>query len=146
MKIFHDIVSPNGESDREEVETTYKRWGTEHLVTNTEKYCAKIMTIEPGTRVSLHYHMKKEETFILISGQLMIETINGSAGKEEKYKLAIMGDSLTLKPGTAHTFYTPDNQLGPTVFIEASTQDFSDDSYRIYPSKGKDADSGGSDS
>ena len=143
----HKIIFPSGEKNYEEtIEYKAKLWGSEKLITNTEKYCVKLMTQDPKTKVSLHYHLKKEETFILISGKLIIETVCGTDGSHEITWLKDLGDSVTLKPGTPHTFYTPDDQLGQTMFIEASTQDFNDDSYRIYPSKGKDTNSGGSNS
>ena len=138
--------SPSGNEIVSCIQKTKKVWGSEHLIKNDEKYCVKLMTLEPGTQVSLHYHMKKEETFVLISGLLRIETIDGSKGEKRKTTLSHVGDSLTLKPGTPHTFYCPDDQIDPTVFIEASTQDFKDDSYRIYPSKKKNINNGGLDS
>ena len=144
-KIYHTTVCPIGTETVSEIKKTNKKWGSEHLVKN-DTYCVKIMTLESGTKVSLHYHLRKEETFVLLSGKLLVEVVDGSKGENKKIFLQIMGDSLTLKPGTAHTFYCPEGQIEPTVFIEASTQDFIDDSYRIYPSKGKDADSGRSDS
>lgn len=144
IKLYHTIVEPNGNQYTVETEKVDKLWGSEHIVTNTEKYCAKVMTMNPKTQVSLHYHMEKEETFILISGKLVIKTVDGSKGKENLHYLNVIGDALTLKPGTPHTFFCPTDQIGPTVFIEASTQDFKDDSYRIYPSRGQDTDSGGS--
>ena len=141
-KIHHTTFHPDGRHSIVPIEKSDKLWGSEHLIKNDNKYCVKIMTLEPGTQVSLHYHMKKEETFILISGRLTIETTDGSKGTRAYTTLSEIGEALTLKPGTPHTFYTPNDQLGPTVFIEASTQDFTDDSYRIYPSKGKNADNG----
>ena len=142
----HRIIQPNGDENYYKIPKTFKVWGSEHLIKNDEKYCVKIMTLEPETQVSLHYHMRKEETFVLISGSLTVETIDGSKGASRLDTLHKTGDSITLKPGTPHTFYCPDDQLGPTVFIEASTQDFKHDSYRIYPSRKKNVDNGGFDS
>ena len=142
--LYHDIVHANGEINFLSPIVSKKLWGSEHLVTNTEKYCVKVMTVKPGTQVSLHFHMKKEETFILVSGQLIVETLSGKDCKKSYACLSKVGDAITLKPGTPHTFYCPDDQVGSTVFVEASTQDFADDSYRIYQSKT--IDSGGSDS
>ena len=144
--ITHSLVAASGFNWTSVIKKTEKLWGTEHIITNTEKYCVKIMTIIPDTQVSLHFHLKKEETFTLISGQLVVETISGKTSEKKLTKLMHVGDSLTLKPGTPHTFYCPADQLGPTVFVESSTQDFEYDSYRIYPSRAKDANSGGSDS
>jgi len=142
--LYHDVIHADGDIEFLNSEVSDKLWGSEHLVTNSEKYCVKVMTIKPGTQVSMHFHLKKEETFVVISGQLIIETLAGRNGKKSFSCLHKVGDAITLKPGTPHTFYCPKGQIESTVFLEASTQDFADDSYRIYPSKT--IDSGGSDS
>jgi len=128
------------------VHKTVKKWGSEHLITNSSKYCVKVMTLEPGTRCSLHFHRRKTETFVLVSGQLTLQTVMLQTGEYEITELLHAGDSVTLEIETPHTFYCPEGQIGPTVFVEASTEDFIDDSYRINPSIGKNDDSGGSDS
>lgn len=118
-------------------EVVEKEWGTEEIIYN-ESHCVKIMKLKPGQQVSLHWHQRKDETFILISGQLEILTVD-KAGHTTITRLTDALDSFTLYSNTPHTFYCPEGQEIETVFIEASTMDQPDDSFRIYPSgpKGK---------
>lgn len=112
---------------------TEKVWGTEELVHNKD-HCVKIMKLKSGYEVSNHLHFEKQESFILISGVLIIESIDQS-GILTKTILSNPLESFTLDSGVPHTFYTPDGQVEETVFVEASTHDRSDDSYRIRPSR-----------
>lgn len=110
-----------------------KVWGSEELRVN-DSHCVKIMRLKAGCKVSLHWHAVKEETFILISGKLIIEARN-KLGKKTTHTLTNHLESFTLYKNTPHTFYCPEGQLEETVFIEASTQDNPHDSYRVEPSK-----------
>ena len=123
-----------------------KLWGKEFIICRAP-HAAKIMVMDPDTQVSLHWHKDKSETFILIEGELVVETINTKTGETIPVNLYSKFSSITLQPNTPHTFYCPEGQIGPTVFIEASTEDRDDDSYRIFPSQGKeDLDNRGSNS
>ena len=115
------------------VQKVDKVWGTETHIHNRD-HCVKIMELKPNHQVSMHYHSNKEETFILYSGRLIIETIN-KLGYKDITELTKPLESFTLLRNVSHTFYCPDDQDYETIFIEASTQDSPDDSYRIYPSK-----------
>jgi mannose-6-phosphate isomerase-like protein (cupin superfamily) len=109
-----------------------KVWGSEELIFNSN-HCVKIMRLKPGYQVSLHWHEQKEETFILYSGHLVIESVN-KLGEHSITTLTKPLESFTLLRNTPHTFYCPVGQEEETVFIEASTKDHADDSYRIFPS------------
>lgn len=115
------------------IETVSKVWGSEEIIFN-KSHCVKKMTLKPKYQVSMHWHSCKEETFILISGKLIIETINTKTGKIDVTMLTDTLESFTLGTNVPHTFYCPTNQHTDTVFIEASTTDSKDDSYRIFPS------------
>ena len=116
----------------QEIETVEKAWGTE-LIVSRVPHGAKIMVLKPGEQVSLHFHVFKTESFILIDGGLIIKTIT-KAGEEEEFNLSSKFSSITIDRLTPHTFHCPDGQEEPTIFIEASTYDDPEDSYRIYPS------------
>lgn len=113
-----------------------KLWGTEFHIHNDEKYCTKAMVVNPGGKCSVHWHQLKTETFVLCAGRLVVETICLSNGKTTTHYLNTVGDSITLLPGTPHTFYIPEDQVGPSWFVESSTQDFANDSYRVTQSTG----------
>ena len=109
-----------------------KKWGTEHIITHGHGtgYAAKVMTLKPGYQVSMHWHADKCETFILVAGKMTVEILKPSSEKHT-IELTEQFSSVTLPPNTPHTFYTPDNQVGDTIFIETSTLDRANDSYRL---------------
>ena len=121
------------------LEVDEKVWGTE-LIISRSPHASKIMVVKPGYQVSMHWHAIKSETFILVSGKLIVELLD-KAGYLSVVELDKPFSSITLPHRTPHTFYCPDDQKGDTVFIECSTADSKDDSYRIFPSgkRSKDA-------
>ena len=44
-----------------------KGWGNERWIVNKEKYCLKILSFKKHSSFSMHYHIKKEETWYVIS-------------------------------------------------------------------------------
>jgi len=114
------------------LERADKEWGSEKIICR-EPHAAKIMTLKPNYQVSMHWHKEKSETFILIEGQMIVELVN-QKGTRNVIRLEQPYSSVTIDAMTPHTFYCPDGQKKDTVFIEASTKDHPDDSYRIYPS------------
>ena len=50
-----------------------KPWGNELIWALTERYCAKIITIETGHRLSLQYHERKDEWIHVLAGRLRLE-------------------------------------------------------------------------
>lgn len=114
-----------------------KEWGREEIILR-EPYAVKIMTLKPGHQVSTHFHAKKQETFLLIQGVLVVEFFSPNGDKikrviDQPYK------SITLSALTPHTFYCPDGQEEETVFIEASTIDDPSDNYRVSKSGPREA-------
>jgi mannose-6-phosphate isomerase-like protein (cupin superfamily) len=109
-----------------------KAWGTEVIITRGTDtgYAVKVMTLKPGMQVSMHWHGKKCETFVLVAGRMTVEILLPSS-KKQIIVLTEPFSSITLRPQTPHTFYAPDDQVGDTIFIEASTLDHPDDSYRL---------------
>ena len=80
-------------------------------------YCKKILVQLAGQRHPSHYHKLKEETFLVIWGELK-SVLDG------KEKILKPGDTLMVPPGVWHSFST---ETG-CVFEEISTTAFSNDS------------------
>ena len=105
-----------------------KGWGNERWIVNKEKYCLKILSFNKGSSFSMHYHIKKEETWYVAKGSLelsyydltdatrIIETINSGA-------------VVDIKPNIPHKL----TALQDSEIIEVSTQHFEYDSYRVEP-------------
>lgn len=81
-------------------------------------YCKKVIGVFPGQHHPEHVHKKKEETFICMSGTLIVQL------GEEQHTLK-PGDILTVEVGVPHSFYSPDG----AVFEEISSTHFVDDSF-----------------
>jgi len=97
-----------------------KVWGTEEWLANTELYCGKILTLNPGFSCSYHYHKKKDETFYVLNGKVYFRL----DGKE---LVLNPGDSQRVMPGQRHSFASLD---GISKIIEISTHHEDADSYR----------------
>ena len=104
-----------------------KGWGYEKWITNSENYCGKLLYFHEGKRGSWHYHKRKDETFYVQSGELMV--LYGMDEDINKAKIVIMkpGDKLHVPPGMKHQMQARKS----TELFEFSTQHFEDDSYRI---------------
>ena len=91
--------------------------GTVMVNVINREYCKKILVQLPKQQHPLHYHKLKEETFLVLSGELCCEL----DGKEYLLK---PGDTLLVLPGVWHRFWTDDG----AIFEEISTTHFANDS------------------
>jgi sialic acid synthase SpsE/quercetin dioxygenase-like cupin family protein len=103
--------------------TKFREVGVVLISVLNREYAKKILVQLPGQKHPMHYHKLKEETFIVLSGEL----ISNLDGVE---KILKPGDSLTVPPGVWHKFKT---ETG-CVFEEISTTAFSNDSVYRDPS------------
>lgn len=112
----------------EEFKITDKPWGFEELLTVTESYVMKKISINPGQRLSLQYHEEKEETIYIASGECYVWV---SDDDDERIVLKA-GDVYHVKPGEVHRFGAPDymhskyNDEKPCILIECSTTQLTD--------------------
>ena len=100
--------------------TTFpKVWGTEIWMANTEKYCGKKLILMEGYRCSMHYHLKKDETFYIDSGKVLMEV-------GDSVEVMEPGSSVHIGPKVKHRF----SGLEKSVIIEISTHHDENDSCR----------------
>lgn len=104
-----------------------KGWGHEKIITNSEKYCGKILHFNEGGKFSMHYHLKKDETFYVIKGSLIYKWINTETA-EVNESVIYMGDVIHITPGLPHQLIA----ITESEIVEVSTQHFDDDSYRVW--------------
>lgn len=89
-------------------------------VVNRE-YCKKIIVCLGGQRHPLHYHQKKEETFRVLHGTMVLELEN-----EDQTSIVLhAGDQFLVQRGMIHGW----RSAGGCVFEEISTTHVSGDSY-----------------
>ena len=109
--------------------TVYKKWGQEIWLHNEPDYCFKILVFNPNSKFSLHFHIKKRETWYCVEGSFALTRIDPKIAKRTIQSFS-KGDHITIEPGTPHQLIAGPN--GGTI-AEASTQHFDSDSYRIEP-------------
>jgi quercetin dioxygenase-like cupin family protein len=86
-------------------------------VVNRE-YCKKLIVIRPGQKHPEQYHNVKEETFVVLHGDVQL-TLDGIIKKCKS------GDVVTVTRGTKHIF----ESVSGAVIEEISSTHFKDDSY-----------------
>ena len=96
-----------------------KKWGSEEWIINCRNYCFKKLRLKKGYRCSLHYHKKKDETFFIENGKVLMEV-----GKNKK--IMKKGDVVRIKPRVFHRF----TGLTKSIIYEVSTHHKDKDSYR----------------
>jgi quercetin dioxygenase-like cupin family protein len=101
-----------------------KTWGFELIYRNTPQYCMKMLYMNAGGSTSMHFHVDKHETLLVTQGALKITTL---FNKEEKAYTLTPGMAWVMCQGYAHKL----EALEDVILIEASTEDFDDDSVRI---------------
>jgi sialic acid synthase SpsE/mannose-6-phosphate isomerase-like protein (cupin superfamily) len=95
----------------------FEEWGAAIINCINREYCKKIIVLLPGQKHPVHYHIKKEETFQILYGDVTIEI----AGETKEYK---PGDIVVVERGVKHSF----RSRSGAVFEEVSTTHFVGDS------------------
>jgi mannose-6-phosphate isomerase-like protein (cupin superfamily) len=103
-----------------------KAWGQEIIIHNGEEYCGKILRFNQGAKFSMHFHIKKKETWYVASGTFLLTYIDTRNATEKEKELNV-GDIIDIERGDPHQLHSI---TGGDIF-EVSTQHFDDDSYRI---------------
>lgn len=91
-----------------------KDWGRERILVNNERYCAKLLYVDPGWQCSLHRHKIKDETFLVRIGSVLLEEF-GVKGFQTMYE----GDTKRILPGHWHRFANYGIEVA--VILEIST-------------------------
>ena len=76
-----------------------KPWGFEIIWAHTDKYVARVLHIDAGKRLSLQIHKQKEETILVISGELELEI---QEDQKPKFKHLSPGDFFHIAAGVTH--------------------------------------------
>lgn len=100
----------------------FDEYGLVLITVVNREYCKKLIVMLPGQTHPEQYHLKKEETFHILHGEMRIAL----DGHEETYR---PGDVIMVDRGVRHKFYSP----GGAVFEEISSTHYKDDSYYTDP-------------
>ena len=96
-----------------------KPWGYELIWAHTDRYVGKLLHITAGNALSRQYHVTKEETLIVISGQLVLEL-----GDDDNRERRVLGprEAFHVAPGTIHRFIAEQD----VELMEVSTPELDD--------------------
>lgn len=106
-----------------------KSWGHE-VWHHNEEFCLKTLIIEPGCSFSMHFHVDKEEIFIVERGRGTLEYIDTENAKKHTLELT-QGDMFLVERLTPHRVSACES--GQLIIREASTHHEDSDSYRVQP-------------
>lgn len=98
---------------------TTKPWGREIRWTMSERYVGKILRINAGHRLSRQYHQKKDETFLIQTGEMLLEIGDQEFLTEKRMRA---GDRYHCRPGTIHRMIA----ISDCDVIEVSSPELND--------------------
>lgn len=112
--------------------TVEKQWGREIIFVNNEMYCGKLLIFDTrGSKGSMHYHMKKHETFYVQQGKFKIRWIDTQTA-EIKEDTVFTGETWVNEPGAPHQI---EALVDNSIIFEVSTTHDDNDTYRVMPGK-----------
>ena len=103
-----------------------KAWGSEEWIINNNLYCGKLLNFNEGAKFSMHFHMRKTETWYVLSGLFELIIINTANANKESLNLH-NGDIITITPGMPHQLIAKEKG----TILEISTTHYEEDSYRV---------------
>ena len=107
-------------------EIVQKGWGHEVIFVNNDLYCGKILHFKQDAKFSMHFHLKKKETWYVSSGKFLFKYINTINADIVETNLDV-GDTITNEIGEPHQIIC----LEEGDIFEVSTTHFDTDSYRV---------------
>ena len=88
-------------SGRTEVRHVPKPWGHETIWASTDLYVGKILHINAGQKLSVQYHVQKDETVYLLAGELKYCVQMDGSDRPTDMQLEV-GEAFRITPGTVH--------------------------------------------
>ena len=104
-----------------------KPWGKEVIWAETHDYVGKLLYINEGHKLSLQYHEQKEETILVVSGELELPVSGQGRRGISTLKLS-EGATYHVTPHTIHRFAAT---LGSNVVLAEVSTNHLDDVVRL---------------
>jgi mannose-6-phosphate isomerase-like protein (cupin superfamily) len=105
-----------------------KGWGSEQIWVTNEHYCSKFLHFNQFAKFSMHFHKEKVETWFVVSGRFIVDTIDLTDASKHSVTL-LPNDVYHIDPMQPHRLYC----LEAGTILEVSTPDSVEDNYRILP-------------
>jgi sialic acid synthase SpsE/quercetin dioxygenase-like cupin family protein len=96
----------------------FDHFGLVMITVINREYCKKLLVMLPGQTHPEQYHLKKEETFLVLHGEVEFTL-------DDQTETYHSGDVVTVGRGVRHKFHTKTG----VVFEELSSSHYPDDSY-----------------
>lgn len=109
------------------VEIVKKGWGKEIIFVNNDEYCGKLLCFEKDKKFSMHYHIKKKETWYVSKGSFILIWVETDTGTTHTEYLKV-GDVITNERGEPHQLIA----LEEAEVFEVSTKHYDEDSFRMW--------------
>jgi mannose-6-phosphate isomerase len=97
-----------------------KPWGSELWYAHTDRYAGKILRVNAGQRLSVQYHVAKDETSYLLSGRAKVS--QGPSPEKMQVREIGPGDAWRNEPNVVHTI----EAIEDSVVLEVSTPELDD--------------------
>jgi mannose-6-phosphate isomerase len=98
-----------------------KPWGWELVWAEADEYVGKLLFVRAGEALSLQYHERKHESWLVQEGRARLELGEADNGELEIVEVA-PGDALRYPPRTLHRV----TALEDTLIVEVSTPHLDD--------------------
>jgi hypothetical protein len=95
-------------------------WGCEIWWAHTDDYAGKILHVNAGHRLSLQYHVQKDESCSLLAGKLLL--VQGDSAEDLTETVISEGHAWRNAPGLVHTI----EAIEDADVLEASTSQLDD--------------------
>ena len=97
-----------------------KPWGHELIWAESDEYVGKLLFVRSGHALSLQYHERKDESWLVQGGRASLEL--GQVGEELTTIEIRAGDAFRYRPGTVHRV----TALEDVTILEVSTPHLDD--------------------
>ncbi len=108
-------------SGRVDVRHVPKPWGHETIWAHTDRYVGKILHVKAGEKLSVQYHVKKDETVYLLRGEMKY-WVQLPGDTEMRDQRLVAGESFRITPNTIHAI----EAVTDIDVLEASTPELDD--------------------
>jgi quercetin dioxygenase-like cupin family protein len=109
------------------LEIVPKGWGKEVIFVNNDEYCGKLLCFEKDKKFSMHYHIKKKETWYVSKGSFILIWVETDTGTTHTEYLKV-GDVITNERGEPHQLIA----IEDSEVFEVSTKHYDEDSFRMW--------------